>query len=383
MIKTDAWVLPAGPRDRPVPGKLSLERIALPEPSESEVLIEPLIGCWEANMSHAVARSPIDICHLRGETSVVLGNSGVVRVLRPGSAASGLVEGDLCLVMPFGVRDDQGYVEQAYAYDTPGTNGLLARQTVVPADILLRLPAGTPHSLKRWAAAVRYFTAWDNWKVAYGCWRTQMPSGVQRPFAFGWGGGVALGELILAQRDGFATAMTSARPDRLAQIKEHGIIPVDRRDFPDLEYDQDRAGTDPAYRTRNRAAEADFLEMVKELSGGRGVDVFIDNIGGPLYKVTLKSLARQGVLATVGWKAGMRMWHLRATECIQRHIHVNTHVWRYDDCPEIRNFQESTGWLPPVENDPVYDFDEIPRLAEDFEKNRVLPYFPLFQVNPL
>jgi threonine dehydrogenase-like Zn-dependent dehydrogenase len=103
----------------------------------------------------------------------------------------------------------------------------------------------------------------------------------------------------------------------------------------------------------------------------------------PLYRTTLKALAGQGVLATVGWKHGMRTSTLRASECINRHLHVHTHVWRYEDCPEIRDYMERIAWLPDAESVTVHTFDEAPRLAEEYSSGRISSYFPVLRVNPL
>jgi hypothetical protein len=45
-------------------------------------------------------------------------------------------------------------------------------------------------------------------------------------------------------------------------------------------------------------------------------------------------------------------------------------------------FAEETGWMPPLDNERVYTWEEVPELARDFEQGRVASYFPLFQVNP-
>jgi NADPH:quinone reductase-like Zn-dependent oxidoreductase len=164
-------------------------------------------------------------------------------------------------------------------------------------------------------------------------------------------------------------------------MERHDITPVDRRLFPDLHFDERQAG-DRDYRRRYRKSEETFLDLLGELSQGQGVAIFLDNIGGPVYRASTKALARQGVLATVGWKAGMRLWNLRASECIGRHLHVHTHVWRHGDTPRIRDYQERTGWVPPVDGEPVYSFDHIPDLATDFTSG-LDTYFPLYEVNPL
>jgi NADPH:quinone reductase-like Zn-dependent oxidoreductase len=385
---TDAWVLHPEPLTDGAAASmrdaLSRENFSLPELADDEAMVEPLYGSWEANVDHALSRQPIDVCRARNEDPVVVGNLGVVRVLRPGRAATSCKEGDICMVMPFGVRDRHGYAELVYAYDAPGTTGILAKRTKLKADLLLPIPEHTRYSLPQWAAYARYFTAWDNWRVAYGCWRTQMedqPS--EHELVFGWGGGVVFAELLLAQRAGFRVAMTSSTDTRLSYLRAHGIIAVDRRQFPDLRYDPGAASDDPDYLRRYRASEKKFIKQIDDLSEGAGAAIIIDNIGAPLYKATLKALGREGVLTTVGWKQGMRTLNLRASECIKRHLHVNTHVWRYGDSAIIRDYQESTGWLPEIDPGAIYDFDEIPQLARDYAAGKLSTYFPLFRVNPV
>ncbi|MEU3551939.1 zinc-binding alcohol dehydrogenase family protein [Streptomyces longwoodensis] len=385
MIHTDAWVLHAGPKGAGPhgrsPGRLHREAFPFTEPGEDEALVEPLYGSWEANIEHALSRSPIDVCHLRQEEKAVMGNLGVVRVLHPGASRL-LKEGDICMVMPFARRDRYGYAELIYAYDAPGTIGLLAGRTKIAADLLLPVPENTRYSLAQWAAYARYFTAWDNWRVAHGCWLTQM--GDQDPgehLVFGWGGGVVLAELELAKRAGFRVAMTAGSDRRLAELERRGITAVDRRRFPHLAHDSERPSGDREDEARYRDSEKEFLSAVEKLSGGTGVAIFIDNIGAPLYKATIKSMARQGVVTTVGWKHGMRTFHLRASECINRHLHVNTHVWRYGDSAAIRDYQESTDWMPSIDPSGVYEFDEVERLAKDYASGAIDSYFPLYRVN--
>ncbi|MGW0769418.1 zinc-binding alcohol dehydrogenase family protein [Streptomyces sp. NPDC002676] len=353
---------------------------------EGEALVEPILGSWEANIDHALARSPIDVCSSRGEDAVVLGNLGVVRVLKvnAGDRDVQVREGDLCLLLPFGKCDRYGYAELAYAYDAPNTIGLLTKRSKMDTRVLLPIPADTAYSLPQWATYGRYFTAWDNWQKAYGCWRTQIADDDPSDhLVFGWGGGVAFAELMLAKRAGFRVAMTAGSDERIAFLREHGIVPVDRRLYPDLSLPPRQARADRERQARRRQSVTDFLGVVDELSDGQGVAIFVDNIGEPLYDVTVKALAREGVVTTCGWKAGMRLSHLRGAECISRHIHVNTHVWRLPDSPGIRDFQESSGWTAPEGSTAVYDFDEVPKLADDYAAGRIGSYFPLYNVNPL
>ena len=49
---------------------------------------------------------------------------------------------------------------------------------------------------------------------------------------------------------------------------------------------------------------ADFRAQVKELTGGRGVDVVVDPVGGDRFTDSLRSLAREGRLLVIGFTAG-------------------------------------------------------------------------------
>jgi NADPH:quinone reductase-like Zn-dependent oxidoreductase len=388
VITTEAWVLHAGrgvqdPAGAARAGELRLETYSFSDLADGEVLIAPLVGCWEANMTHAIRRHPIDICLTRGEGAVVLGNSGVVEVVRTGRSVSNVAVGQRCLLAPVGKLDPDSYLELVHAYDAPDTIGLLGQQVKVPARTLFPIPADSAHGIHRWASYGRFWTAWDNWRVAYACWRTQVTATVAGggsgsvPLAFGWGGGVSLAGLQLAQAEGFRTAMAASRPSRLKLIADLGMIAIDRRQFPHL------GGSAGLGRAEQQRSEREFLDLVGELSDGRGISILLDNIGGELYGIGLRALARQAVLATVGWKAGMRLETLRAVECIRRHIHVHTHGFRYSDIPEIIDFQERTGFLAAVdESGPLaYAFEAIGVLAKECVADQVDDYFPLFGVN--
>ncbi|MEM7344799.1 MAG: zinc-binding alcohol dehydrogenase family protein [Chloroflexota bacterium] len=380
-ITTEAWVLHKGPPS-PTPGHLQKEAFTFPDLTPQELLVEPIYGCWEGNMTHALERDPIDICRYRGEDKVVIGNVGVVRALKVGEAVTGIKPGDLCMTRSGAVWDEAGYPLKIFAYDAPNTIGLLAKQTKIHQAQLFPIFTETSHSLKQWAAyPIRYGTAWDNWKVAFGAWRLQMSeSDCPEPYVWGWGGGVTLAQLSLAQQFGCKTAMISSRDARIALIEQMGITPIDRRQFPDLHFDEARFKKDFAYRRNYIRSENMFLELVQHHTNGAGVSIFIDNIGGPVHRATLKALGRQGVLTTVGWKRGMTVSQMRGVECIARHIHVHTHGERNNT--DGIYFAEEKGWFPPVEES-VYQWDQIPELAQAFSEDALDTYFPIFQVNSL
>lgn len=387
-VTTEAWVIHRGLAHNgsgsPEPAELKKELYSFPDITDEEVLAEPLFGCWEGNMTHAVERRPVDVCRERGEETVVLGNAGVVRVLRAGASVEGLREGDKCMVFCNGVWDELGYPKKIYAYDAPGTVGLLARRVKLHGRQLIRLPDDTKYSLQQWAAfSLRYVTAWANWKLAYGCHRLQT-DGAARPhtFVWAWGGGVALAEVTLARRAGCEVAMISSDDERLKLMGSLGVRPVDRRQFRGLDFDQERYRSDPAFKKAYQAAEDAFLATVKEHTRGQGVSVFIDFIGLPVYRATLKALARPGVITTAGWKEGMNLSCLRAIECMNWHTHVHTHYARYAEGLEAVRYAEEHGWMPPADGE-ACPWDDIPQLARRHAAGQLSTYFPVFQVNPL
>ena len=362
---TEAWVLPSG-RGRSEAGQLVRDTVTLSDISAEEVLAEPMYGCWEGNMTHAIQRNPIDICMARQEEKVVIGNAGVVRILKTGEAVHHLKAGDHCLVFCNGIWDKAGYPIKILGYDAPQTMGVLARRIKLHMQQVIPIPEDPRFSLPQWAAfSLRYITAYANWQVAYGCWRTQMKhTDPQDVFVCAWGGGVSLAEVTLAQQMGCQAAMVASTPERLALLQQLGIIPIDR------------SGLD------NMAFEKKLLDLVYTKTDGKGVDIFIDNIGTPVYKLTVKVLSRQGVIATSGWKHGAVLPISRAMECINRHLYVHTHYACYAEGLEAVAFAQQQQWMPPLAaNEKIYTWEEIPCLVEDYAAGRLDTYFPIFSIN--
>lgn len=379
-----AWFLYAGSgRDVGQLAELRHEEFELRDIDENEVLAEPLFGSWSGNMNHAMERKPIDICRHRGEERVVLGNAGVVRVLQVGAQVKTLRPGQYAFLFSASVLDRWGYPEKALAFDAPGTMGCLATRIILRPHELVPLPENTRFSLPQWAAfSGNYVTAWSNWVQAYGCFRLlldedEFPS----PNVWGWGGGTTLAELELAKRHGCSAVMMSASDRRLALIQAAGLVALDRRQFGELSYDERRFSTEPSFRRAYLDAESRFLREVDARTGGDRVQIFVDYIGTPVYRATLKALGRQGVITTAGWKEGMAMAYLRAVECIGRHQHVHTHYARYSQGLAATAYAEAQGWMPRID-ERIYTFDEVPELARDFSTGNV-GFFTLFSVNPV
>jgi NADPH:quinone reductase-like Zn-dependent oxidoreductase len=388
MISTEAWVIHRGKgrngSGEPTPAELVRETYEFSDISEDEVLIEPIYGSWEGNMTHAVERRPVDVCLQRREERVVLGNAGVARVLKPGARVKGLKEGDICMLAGTNVKDQFGFMIKANGYDSPHTIGLLAKRSKALPDMLVPVPENTRFSLKQWAAfPIRYGTAWSNWKKSYSCFRAFMTEQeIPAPHVWGWGGGVTLAELQLAKFDGCQVAMIASKDERLETIRQSGIKAIDRRLFRELDYDEERYESNSQYKRAFLAAERAFLDIVRDNTEGQGVSIFMDYIGTPVIRSTLKALGRPGIITTAGWKWGMKVSFVRAIECINWHMHIHTHFARPHEMCEAVEFAERTGWMPTA-GEKVYGWDDIPRLAQDHASERINSYFPVYQVNSL
>ena len=379
-IPAEAWfVYAAGPGEEGRPTVPVRESYELDDLRPDELLLAPLYGCWEGNMGHLLQRSPVDICAVNGWERRILGNGGVARVVEAGAETKGFEEGQV--VMMFAMEADPwGYPKRLMGFDADIT-GLLTTRMKLRDDQVLPLPEGTRYHPSRWAAFnVRYMTAWSNWRLAYGLFRLMLgEEEFPRLNVWGWGGGTALAEAHLAVLLGHRAALMSSTPERLALIESCGVAPIDRREFADLQFDERRYQTDEPWTARYTAAERAFLELVRERTDGQGVQIFIDLIGEPVFRATVKALGRNAVVTTAGWKAGMRIWYLRAVESIARHQFVHTHFVRRPEAIESMAFAEERRWMPEID-ERIWTFDEIPELAERYAAGE-FRMFPCYEIN--
>jgi len=92
--------------------------------------------------------------------------------------------------------------------------------------------------------------------------------------------GVGVAALQAAKAMGAKVIGTSGSPEKLSKLKEFGL--------------------DVAIRTR----AADFSPKVLEATGGQGVNLIVNTVGGSVFAECVKSLAFQGRLAIVGYVDG-------------------------------------------------------------------------------
>lgn len=152
-------------------------------------------------------------------------------------------------------------------------DGTLAEYVALPAANVFAMPSHLDHAQAA-ALGVTYLTAWRMLfsKAQLKPWETVL--------IFGVGGGVSLAALQLAKMAGAKAIVTSRDDGKLKRALE--------------------AGADHAI----NAGEQDVAKAVLALTGGRGVDVVIENIGQAAWSSALKSLVRGGRLVTCGATTG-------------------------------------------------------------------------------
>ena len=216
-MNTIAWVL----RDAGEKTEFSLENFEFEDISEDEVLAEPLIGSMEGNFVHAFRKKPENIFLARNEEKIILGNAGVVRILRTGSRVTNVREGDVCILFGNAVPDKYGYPIKVTGYDNPGSMGMFGKQIKLRKNEVIPIPDNTRLSLEQWAMfSLKFVTAWSNWKSAIKAYRIQMDIPETEMHVWGWGGGVSYAELKLASLLGCNTGMILSKPE-MQKLKEN------------------------------------------------------------------------------------------------------------------------------------------------------------------
>lgn len=152
-------------------------------------------------------------------------------------------------------------------------DGTLSEFVCVPEENLVPKPDNLD-----WAEAaslcVSGLTAWRmiHTKAQIKPWETVL--------VFGIGGSASLAALQLLAAEGIRTIVTSRDPKKLEEARAFGA-------FAGLRSDSDR-----------------FLNELKELTGGRGVDVVVENVGTAVWPLAMRSLVRGGRIVTCGATSG-------------------------------------------------------------------------------
>jgi NADPH2:quinone reductase len=177
--------------------------------------------------------------------------SGVVSALGPG--VSGFAVGDR-------VMGSTGY-------------GAAREKIAIPAGRLAHVPAGLTLD-KAAGLSIAYGTTLHALKQ-----RAEMKSG-EILMVLGASGGVGLAAVEIGKAMGARVIACASSDDKLEFARRFG-----------------------AEETINYASD-DLRQRVKELTGGRGVDVVYDPVGGSLTEQALRSLAWKGRLLVIGFASG-------------------------------------------------------------------------------
>ncbi len=136
-----------------------------------------------------------------------------------------------------------------------------------------------------------------------------------------------------------------------------------------------------------RAAGADeavlldgFKDAVKELTGGRGVDVVVDVVGGDAFTDSLRVLAAQGRLLVVGFAAGQGIPEVKVNRLLLNNVDVRGVGWgayamvrpgfMQEQWTELLPMLESGVLKPPI--GATYAFEDFGRALLDMEARRTL-----------
>lgn len=152
-------------------------------------------------------------------------------------------------------------------------DGTFAQWISVPVQNVFPMPKHLDF-LQAAAMGVNYLTAWRMvfTKAQLKPWETVL--------VFGVGGGVSLAAMQLARSTGARVIVTSREDDKLEKALKLG-----------------------AHEAINSKTQ-DVAKTAMGLTGGRGVDVVIENIGEAVWSSALKSLVRGGRLVTCGATSG-------------------------------------------------------------------------------
>ena len=158
----------------------------------------------------------------------------------------------------------------------PVTSGGYAEYCAAPAPQVLPVPAGLS-MVEAGAVPETYFTVWTNVFD-----RGRLASG-ESFLVHGGSSGIGTTAIQLAHAFGATVLATVGGPDKQRACSELGAARA-------IDYRRE-----------------DFVEVVRAETGGRGVDLILDMVGGSYVERNLKALAVEGRLVQIAWLEGAKL----------------------------------------------------------------------------
>ena len=124
----------------------------------------------------------------------------------------------------------------------------------------------------------------------------------------------------------------------------------------------------------------DFKDAVKELTGGRGVDVVLDVVGGDAFTDSLRCLAEQGRVLVVGFAAGQGIPEVKVNRLLLGNTDVRGVGWGAYAMTRPGYMQKQWHRLAPMIDSGVvrppigatYDLADFGRALVDMDERRTL-----------
>ena len=123
-----------------------------------------------------------------------------------------------------------------------------------------------------------------------------------------------------------------------------------------------------------------FREAVQDLTGGEGVDVVLDVVGGEIFTDSLRSLSTQGRLLVVGFASGQGIPEVRVNRLLLNNIDVRGVGWgafammrpgyMQEQWQALLPMIESGAVKPPIGH--VYELEEFGQALVDMDERRTL-----------
>jgi NADPH:quinone reductase len=175
--------------------------------------------------------------------------------------------------------------------------GGYAEYCTAPAPQCLPWPSGY-NAVGAAAVPENYFTVWAN------LFQAGRLLGGERALIHGGSSGIGVTAIQLAREFGATVYATAGSAEKCAACV--------------------RLGCDAAINYRTE----DFAARIKELTGGRGVDVILDMVGGPYATANIRSLAMDGRLVLIAFLGGSKVEKFDFVQVMVRRLTITGSTMR-------------------------------------------------------